>query len=86
MGTKEQVAVLAPGVDPFFEAVFAFTSAWVEAKFGTTGWADCIRDDRLFKYIVDSKFGKGAGSGRGGFGCARFFEPGTDGPGLQREG
>ena len=34
------------------------TPAWVDAKFGTTGWADCIRDDRLFKYIVDSKFGK----------------------------
>ena len=29
-------------------------SAWVEAKFGVTGWADCIRDDRLLKYIVDS--------------------------------
>jgi hypothetical protein len=58
MGTKEQVAVLAPGVEPFFEAVFVFTSAWVEAKFGATGWADCIRDDRFFKYIVDSKFGK----------------------------
>jgi len=49
--------VLAPGVDPFFKAVFVFTSAWVAAKFGTTGWAECIRDDRLLKYIVDSKFG-----------------------------
>ena len=45
-------------MDPFLKAVFVFTSAWVEAKFGTTGWADCIRDDWLFKYIVDSKFGK----------------------------
>src|SRR6266436_2704077 len=42
----------------FFKAVFVFTSAWVDAKFGTTGWADCIREDRLLKYIVDSKFGK----------------------------
>jgi len=57
MGTKEQVAVLAPRVDPYFQAVFVFTSAWVEAKFRSTGWADCITDDRLFKYIVDSKFG-----------------------------
>jgi hypothetical protein len=54
----ERVAVLAPGVDPFFKAVFVFTSAWVEAKVRSTGWADCITDDRLFKYIVDSKFGK----------------------------
>ena len=23
------------------------------------GWADCIRDDRLLKYIVDNKSGKG---------------------------
>jgi hypothetical protein len=58
MGTKERVAVLAPGVDPFFKAVFVFTSAWVEARFGSTGWADCVTDERLFKYIVDSKPGK----------------------------
>jgi hypothetical protein len=29
------------------------------AKYAKAGWADCIRDDRLLKYIVDSKFGKG---------------------------
>jgi hypothetical protein len=58
MGTKERVQVLAPGVDPFFKAVIVFTSAWVDAKFGSTGWADCIRDDRLLKYVVDSKSGK----------------------------
>jgi hypothetical protein len=45
-------------VDPFFKAVLVFTSAWVDAKLGATGWADCITDDSLFKYIVDSKFGK----------------------------
>src|SRR5947209_459281 len=42
----------------YINAVFVFTSASVEAKFRSTGWADCIRDDRLLKYIVDSKFGK----------------------------
>ena len=55
MATKERVQVLAPGVDPFFQAVMVFTSAWVDAKFGTTGWAYCIRDDRLVKHIVDNK-------------------------------
>ena len=44
--------------DPYFQAVLVFTSAWDEAKFGTTGWADCIRDDRLLNYIVDNKSGK----------------------------
>jgi hypothetical protein len=58
MGTKERVKVLAPGVDPFFKAVMVFTSAWVDAKFGTTGWAYCIRDDRLVKHIVDCKSGQ----------------------------
>ena len=58
MGTRERVRVLAPGVEPYSKAVIVFTSAWVEAKFRSTGWADCIRDDRLLKYIVDSKFGK----------------------------
>ena len=55
MGTKQRVHVLAPVVDPFFKAIMVFTSAWVEAKFGTTGWADCIPDDRLLKHIVDRK-------------------------------
>jgi hypothetical protein len=47
--------VLAPGVDPFFQAVMVFTPEWVDANFGTTGWAYCIRDDRLVKHIVDNK-------------------------------
>jgi hypothetical protein len=59
MGTRERVTVLAPGPDPFFKAVFVFTSAWVDAKFGSTGRADCICDDRLLKYIIDNKSGQG---------------------------
>jgi hypothetical protein len=55
MGTKERVRALAPGVDPFFKAVMVFTSAWVDAKFRTTGWADCISDNQLMKHIVDCK-------------------------------
>jgi hypothetical protein len=63
MGTKERVAVLAPGVDPFFKAVMVFTSAWVDADFGTTGWVHCVRDDNLSKYIVENKPGKGLSRG-----------------------
>lgn len=58
METRARVQVLAPGIEPFFKAVIVFTSAWVDAKFDTTGYAHCIRDDRLLKYIVDSKSGK----------------------------
>lgn len=56
--TKKRVQVLAPGVDLFFKAVIVFTSAWVDAKFRTTGLADCITDNQLVKHIVDSKSGK----------------------------
>jgi hypothetical protein len=63
MGTKERVAVLAPGVDPFFKAVMVFTSAWVDADFGTTGWVHCVRDDNLSKYIVENKPAKGLSRG-----------------------
>ena len=55
MGTKDRVEVLAPGMNLFFQAVMVFTSAWVEAKFGTTGRAHCIRDSQLPKYIIDNK-------------------------------
>jgi len=58
MATKERVQVLAPSVDPFFQAVMVFTSAWVDANFGSTGRAHCIRDDRLLSYITDDKWGK----------------------------
>jgi hypothetical protein len=36
MKTRERVLALAPGVNPFFQAVFVFTYAWVEAKFKAT--------------------------------------------------
>lgn len=58
METRERVQVLAPSVDPFFQAVIVFTSAWVDANFGSTGRAHCIRDDRLLSYILDEKCGK----------------------------
>jgi hypothetical protein len=58
MATKERVHVLAPGLEPFFQAVMVFSSAWVNANFGTTGPAHCIRDDRLLSYILDEKWSK----------------------------
>ena len=55
MKTRERVLALAPGVDVFFQAVFVFTSAWVEATFGTTGRARCVRDAGLRKYLLDEE-------------------------------
>lgn len=55
MGLRDKVRVLASDVDPYYNAVMVFTSAWVDARSGTTGRADCIRDDRLLAYIVDHK-------------------------------
>ena len=55
MAVRERVQALAPGVGAYFQAVFVFTSAWVEAKFKTTGWAHCVRDDRLRTYLLDEK-------------------------------
>lgn len=58
MSIREKVATLATGLDPFFKAVFVFTSARVEAKWGTTGNVNCVTDDALHDYIVDSNIGK----------------------------
>jgi hypothetical protein len=58
MHVKEKVRALAPGPDIYFEAVFVFTSARVDAGIGTTGAVHCIRDPQLFDYIVNKRFGK----------------------------
>jgi len=58
MGIKDKVKALAPGLDPFFQPVFVFTSARVEANWGTTGTVHCIRDDQLHSYIVEKDFGR----------------------------
>ncbi len=49
---------LAQGIDPFYQAVFVFTAARVEANWGTTGKVNCLRDDQLHEYIVQKDFGK----------------------------
>jgi hypothetical protein len=55
---RDKVRTLAPGLDPFYQAVFVFTSARVEAKWGTTSSVHCVRDEQLYDYIVEKKFGK----------------------------
>jgi len=58
MDVKEKVKFLAQGLDPFFQPVFVFPSARVDANWGTTKSVHCIRDEQLFDYIVESKKGK----------------------------
>jgi hypothetical protein len=58
LGLRDRVRLLAPGLDPFYQAVFVFTAARVEAPWGTTGNLHCIRDEQLHDYIVDKKFGQ----------------------------
>jgi len=57
MGVRENVLTLAPGVEAHFNAVFVFTAARVEARWGTTGKLNCITDEQLHKYIVEKDFG-----------------------------
>jgi hypothetical protein len=55
MGLKDRVKALANGLNPYFQPVFVFTSARVEANWGTTRSVHCIRDEQLNDYIVQSK-------------------------------
>jgi hypothetical protein len=58
LGVREKVMTLAPEVDCFYQALFVFTAARVEAKWGATGNVHCIRDDQIHSYIVEKDFGK----------------------------
>lgn len=57
MGIRDKVRTLAPGLDPFYQAAFVFTSARVDAKWGYTGSVHCITDDQLHNYIVEKNYG-----------------------------
>lgn len=64
MSIKEKVLILVATKDfpvqqnaPFFQALFVFTSAWVEPIWGKTGAVDCMTEDQLYKYIVEKDFG-----------------------------
>jgi hypothetical protein len=54
MNTKKKIKVRS-ALDPYVRGVLAFTSARVEAKWGTTGSVHCITDEQLYDYIVEKK-------------------------------
>jgi len=54
MDIKERTRALTNGFDPYFQALFVFTSARVEAKWGTTSSVHSITDEQLWPYIVDN--------------------------------
>lgn len=41
--------------DPYAQGLLAFPSAWVDAKWGTTGYVHCVKDEQLYDYIVENK-------------------------------
>ena len=55
MGIREKIQTLAPGTNQFFQGLFVFTSARVEAKWGTTKSVRCITDEQLIDHILDDK-------------------------------
>jgi len=57
MFIKEKIKGLV-AVDPYVRGILAFPSARVEAKWGKTGSVHCMRDDQLYKYIVENKKGQ----------------------------
>jgi hypothetical protein len=58
MGIKDKVKTLTDGLEPYFKPVFVFTSAKVDALWGTTRSVHCVRDEQLFDYTVEAKKGK----------------------------
>jgi hypothetical protein len=58
MGIREKVELIAAGHEVFYDALFVFTSARVEANWGKTSRVNCIRDDQLYDYIVEKDFGR----------------------------
>lgn len=57
MSIKEKINVLS-SLDPYVQGIFAFPSAYVEAKWGTTGYVHCVKDEQLYDYIVENKRSK----------------------------
>jgi hypothetical protein len=58
MGIREKVVRLAPGLDPYFQAVLVFTAARVDASWGATHNAHCVRGEQLHNYIVEKNNGR----------------------------
>jgi hypothetical protein len=55
LDVRDKIRRLANNLDPFYQAVFVFTSARVEAKWGKTRNVHCLHDNQLFDYIVKRK-------------------------------
>lgn len=58
MGIRDKVTLIAGSPEVFYDALFVFTSARVEANWGKTSSVNCIRDDQLYDYIVEKDFGR----------------------------
>ncbi|MES1180683.1 MAG: nuclease-related domain-containing protein [Verrucomicrobiota bacterium] len=54
MNVKEKIKTLC-NLDPFFKAVLVFPIARVDARWGETGSANCIREDQLWDYVVENE-------------------------------
>lgn len=57
MNIKDKIRVLS-GHEPYIQGIFAFPSAFLEAKWGTTGYIYCVRDDVLYDCIAEGKCSK----------------------------
>lgn len=57
MNVKEKIRTLC-NLDPYFNPVLVFPVARVDARWGQTGSAHCVRDEQLWNYIVESKVGR----------------------------
>lgn len=57
MSIKDKIKVLS-ALDPYVQGVLAFPSAWIEAKWGTTGYVHCVKEEQLYDYIVENKRSK----------------------------
>jgi hypothetical protein len=53
MSIKKRVKALSSR-DPYVRGVFAFPSAHVGAKWGSTGCVHCLTDEQLYDYIVEN--------------------------------
>jgi hypothetical protein len=57
MNIKEKINVLS-SLNPYVQGVLAFPSARVDAKWGTTGYVHCVKDEQIYDYIVENKKSK----------------------------
>ncbi len=54
MSIKDKIKVLS-ALDPYIQGVLAFPSAWIDAKWGSTGYIHRVKDEQLYDYIVENK-------------------------------